>query len=288
MTARIDICSTGIYYRPIKDAKGKIITPGRLEPWKDNPDLIARGCVPLHYLAGPDAPYLDPTYGLGVWWNAHCPDGLVHHDIKHDGVDFRRLPHPDRSMRGAAFDPPYVVPGGLESSTMPGFHDQYGMNALDDDGARLFSNPSELHAMNCAGLAEVARVVIPASKGAGGYILCKTANYVWSGHLVLGANDIVTFARSIGLRVIDHFILSGHPRAQPERTRKCSTCAGLGGFPPEDPEESPEECEDCDGSGRRTSPVVHARQNSSALYVLQVPPRWKPTALPTSEQLALA
>lgn len=199
-------------------------------PWKSNAELIA-DCVLLGYLRDDDH-VLDPTWGRGIWWKVWSPAKLTRHDrYKLDGVDFRDLPHGDGEFDAVAFDPPYVVPGGRKSSGVQAFFDQYGM----DSEART---PAEQQAINNAGLAECFRVV-----KAGGFVLTKCADYVWSGKLVLGTHETLVYALSIGFKVQDRIEHVGRPRMQPQRTRK-------------------------DGQIVRQH---HARRNLSTLFVLQKP-----------------
>jgi hypothetical protein len=198
--------------------------------WKSNAEMIL-DCVRLQYLKDSDS-VLDPTYGKGIWWKLWTPARLTRHDkFKLDGVDYRSLPHGEGEFDAVAFDPPYVCPGGRESSGIPDFFDQYGM-----DGEA--KTPGEQQAINNLGLAECYRVVKP-----GGYVLTKCADYVWSGKLVLGTHETLVHALSLGFKVQDRMEHVGHPRPQPQRTRK-------------------------DGQAVRQH---HARRNLSTLFVLQRP-----------------
>lgn len=198
--------------------------------WKSNAEMIL-DCVELQYLRDTDH-VIDPTWGKGVWWKLWRPSSLIRHDkFKLDGVDYRCLPHGDGEFDAAVFDPPYVCPGGRESSGIPDFFDQYGM-----DGEA--KTPAEQQAINNLGLAECYRVVKP-----GGYVLTKCADYVWSGKLVLGTHETLVHALSLGFKIQDRMEHVGHPRPQPQRTRK-------------------------DGQPVRQH---HARRNLSTLFVLQRP-----------------
>lgn len=188
-------------------------------------------CVELQYLLPTDH-VIDPTWGKGVWWKLWQPACLTCHDkFKLDGVDYRNLPHGDGEFDAAVFDPPYVNPGGRESTGIPGFFDQYGM----DSEART---PAEQQAINNLGLAECYRVVKP-----GGFVLTKCADYISSGKLFLGTHETLVHALSLGFKVQDRMEHIGHPRPQPQRTRK-------------------------DGQPVRQH---HARRNLSTLLVLQKP-----------------
>lgn len=151
---------------------------------------------------------LDPTYGQGAWWKLHRPTRLVHHDLVPDGIDFRALPYGSGFFGTVAFDPPYVCTGGRETSTIPAFNSRYGL-------VHTPRTPAALQAMNDAGLAECARVVAPR-----GFILAKSADYVWSGKLVLGTHKTLSAGLALGLELVDRFEHVGRVRAQPKRTRK--------------------------------------------------------------------
>lgn len=229
-----------------------------LQPWRSNAELIARGVVPLGFLR-PEDRVLDPTFGNGVWWKEWAPLELLHHDLDQDGVDFRSLPHGDGSFDVVAFDPPYVCTGGRETSTIGDFNDRYGLRNAP-------RTPEALAEMNERGLEECWRVV-----KRGGLVLAKTANYVWSGKLFIGAHRTLDHALAVGFVVEDWFVYTGGVRAQPERTRKCGTCAGSGVVAGVEGEAV--DCGPCGGSGRTASGQAHARQNVSYLYVLRRPKR---------------
>lgn len=109
---------------------------------------------------------LDPTHGRGLWWTKYRPPELVTHDIAHDGVDFRCLPHPDASFDAVAFDPPYLPQGGRTTSTIPDMLNRFGLVDVP-------TTPTKLRALIAAGITECHRVVRP-----GGYVLVKCMNYV--------------------------------------------------------------------------------------------------------------
>ncbi len=64
----------------------------------------------LGYLPGT---VLDPTYGLGNFWNVYRPAQLTGCDIDPEkspigySVDFRKLPFGDGEFDAVVFDPPY-------------------------------------------------------------------------------------------------------------------------------------------------------------------------------------
>lgn len=230
--------------------------------WNTNADLIV-DLVRMKYLRK-EWLTLDPTFGDGNWWTHWQPDVLVKHDLyKLDDVDFRALPHPDSTFDVCVYDPPYVVPGGRETSTIKEMHDAYGM---DGD----FKNPAELQELINAGLREMWRVVKRPirAKQRGGLVLVKCANYVWSGRLNLGAHDTLNYALGLGFKVEDWFTHVGGVRPQPGgRTHKCGRCKASGVVA--DYEGSAIECPACGGDGRIPTEQQHARQNASTLYVLR-------------------
>lgn len=247
--------------------------------WKSNAELIA-DCAKLRYL---DASWrvLDPTYERGTWWKVFRPVGLVTHNRDEDGVDFRALPHDDDSFDAAAYDPTYVCPGGRETTGIPEFFERYGMEDCPE-------TPAELQEHNNAGLAEMARVVRPrdyARGYAGGYVLTKCADYVWSGDFVPGVFDTIKAARSLGFELVDVMHHLGHPRAQPERVKRperCDRCkkrskwaAAANGN-----DRNLWECQGC-GALQLGPPVTqqHSRRNLSTLLVLRTPRRPKPAGL---------
>lgn len=124
-----------------------------------NADLIL-SVAPI-YLTGS---VLDVTYGEGKWWDRFTPDPFTYHDLikvpEHEdgtGVDFRNLPHADRSFDTVCFDPPYIISGG-QSATMPEFQDAYGVGGhnlqmTDSEGGNV-----ALHNLIRGGLLEAIRV----------------------------------------------------------------------------------------------------------------------------------
>ena len=153
-----------------------------------NSDLIA--AVAHLYLTGS---VCDVTYGTGGWWRRFTPDPFTTHDLdpaKGDGIDFTALPEPDNTYDAVTFDPPYVVAGGLASSTAAGFRDRFGLTVRH--------SPEALWNMIAAGLAECARVTKPT-----GFVLVKCADAVHAKDLELGHVRVLDLAQPRGLSFHD-------------------------------------------------------------------------------------
>lgn len=152
-----------------------------------NADLIAT-FAPL-YLTGS---VLDVTYGNGNWWTTFQPAEFTAHDLyKLDGIDFRHLPEPDRSIDSVCFDPPYIPQGGVETSTLApngcGFIDAFGLKSMSRE---------DLYQLMRDGLTEAARV-------ARRYVLAKCNDFVNGGAFHLGHFEMLKHAETIGLTVHD-------------------------------------------------------------------------------------
>jgi hypothetical protein len=243
------------------------------QKWRDNAELI-EAVFDMH--VWPRVKHraacqvADVTYGKGTWWKGWWkvpPFGydLVKHDIKIDGVDFRKLPEADGTFDVVAFDPDYVAPGGRKTSTITEFNERYGL-----DGE--YESPAQLQEIMNDGLTECARVLRPQ-----GLILMKCTDYISSGNPWLGEFESIKHGLSIGLRVHDKFVHVSSPRMQPkERTRKCHACDGVGHVGPAtgaDPREYGLSCAVCQGTGREPVRQHHARSNTSTLIVFRKPGR---------------
>lgn len=150
-----------------------------------NADLIAT-IAPL-YLTGS---VLDVTYGEGGWWRRFQPTDFTAHDLyKLDGVDFRQLPEPDRSVDTVCFDPPYVPQGGMSTSTMDTFRDRFGLTAESQPWWECFNDMA-------AGLKECARV-------ARRWVLVKCSEFVSGGAFKLGSLHMMNTGLDLGLSIHD-------------------------------------------------------------------------------------
>lgn len=147
-----------------------------------NADLLA-AVAPL-YLTGS---VLDVTYGRGLWWQRFTPDPFAFHDLALDGVDFRQLPHPDRSWGSVCFDPPYVPRQGGSDATMQRDQDYRDRFGLAESRSGL-----ELRALVADGMAECARV-------ADQWVLAKCCDYTNGRQFHLGHVAMIDAARAAGL-----------------------------------------------------------------------------------------
>jgi hypothetical protein len=169
--------------------------------WSNNSALIA-DAHRLGYITGT---VLDPTYGKGNWWNQVSPDHLISHDIRIDGVDFRHLPEPARSVDTVTFDPPYVPQGGRTTSTTQGFLDAYGLSEVP-------GNVHELRALIVAGMSEFRRVLRPK-----GHLLVKCMSFVTGGAWTPMPHRLVADAEALGYVPVDELIHLRRPGPQPHR-----------------------------------------------------------------------
>jgi SAM-dependent methyltransferase len=157
--------------------------------WRNNAELIA-DCARLGYLA-PDRRTIDPTYGL------------VAHDLKLDGVDFRALPHDDDSFDAAVFDPPYKLNGTPTASV----DERYGVDIVDTRHGRM--------QLIIDGIDELARVIRPR-----GYLLLKCQDQVNGGKVRWQTRLFADHAeQKHGMRLVDMLHLLAY-RPQPEGRRQ--------------------------------------------------------------------
>lgn len=175
----------------------------RANPWPSNADLIL-DVAKLGYLRQ-EWVTMEPTWGDGKWWKKFRPDTLIAHDIKLDGVDFRKLPEADGSVDVIALDAPYVSPGGRKTSTITDFNARYGLTEAP-------RTPRALQDMINDGITEAHRVTRK-------LLLVKCSDYVSSGRLFTGTYHTQEHAHSVGFRTKDYFVHLGKPGTQPPRTR---------------------------------------------------------------------
>lgn len=167
-------------------------------------DLIRLGYIPC----GRDSIVLDPTYGLGVFWNQQRPDGLIASDLDPDkspcgsSIDATDLPWGDGFADCIVLDPPYKLNGTPD----PGIDARYGVDKPATPDQRM----DLIHAM----VAEAARVVRP-----GGTVLVKCQDQVVSGRVRWQTQEIPRRAERHGLRLADQLFLGSY-RPQPAGRRQ--------------------------------------------------------------------
>lgn len=170
--------------------------------WPTNGHLI-EAAAQLGYLRRSDV-VVDATYGRGVYWRRWQPDTLIAHDLKLDGVDFRKLPEADRSVDVVVLDGPFKLNG-----TDAGDGERYGVDIPASWQGR--------HALICEGITEAARVLRLRGK-----LLVKCQNQVCSGKVRWQTRIFAEHAESLGFELVDELLLlrRGKGRTQPKRTRK--------------------------------------------------------------------
>lgn len=156
----------------------------------------------------PDDRVLDVTYGRGLFWTDYLPDHLTTHDKAIDGVDFRHLPHDDQTFDVVVFDPPYIAPGGRDTSSIPGFLDRYGL-------ADAPKTTRELELLIWDGMVEARRVLTPK-----GRLFVKCMDYITGGAYQQGRHTVVSYALELGLEQVDEFIHYSGIGPQPKRARQ--------------------------------------------------------------------
>lgn len=243
-----------------------------------NADLIA-DAAELGYLRE-DWTTLDATWGKGNFWtkwrpvyahlvtnDLYAPEALWHYD-------FRAFPHAWADLYSVVvLDPPYKLQGTSSNAGPASSNAAYGMD-------REYLPVKDHYNLVFDGICECWRVLKP-----GGFLLYKCMDQVVSGNVEWQTLDAIEaveetdevddyvlhaevnagrIVRALGGRLIDWFLLEGH-RAQPERTRKCPTCGGVGHV------QSWEvvTCDTCDATGRVPSPQQHAARNYSSLLVFR-------------------
>ena len=183
-----------------------------VQAWDDNAALI-KAVFDMHVwpkVKGPTGPdVMDVTYGRGLWWTwiDRSTHGLqfTAHDIRHDDVDFRKLPEGNETMDVIAFDPDYIAPGGRATSTVAEFNDRYGLKDTYETPASLQNTINE-------GIVECARVLRPQ-----GILLVKCATYISSGKPWLGEYHTIGAGLNAGLAVDDIFVHVSGTGPQPKR-----------------------------------------------------------------------
>ncbi len=174
--------------------------------WSTNADLIA-DVHRLGYLNDDDV-VLDPTYGLGRFWQRWRPPFLMACDLNIDrspmvqSVDFTDLPFDDREFDAVVFDPPYKL-NGTPSGKMD---EDYGVDEV--------TRWQDRHTLIRRGIAEAFRVLKP-----GGHLLVKCQDQVCSGAVRWQTREFADYAESLGLRLVDRFDIESY-RPQPDGRRQ--------------------------------------------------------------------
>jgi hypothetical protein len=170
----------------------------------------------------PDDLLMDATWGQGLWWTdyKHPEHLFIRHDkYTLDEVDYHELPEGDESVDVIALDIPYTSCGSVETSSLEGFHDRYGLTSQKGYKA-IFADMA-------GAVTECARVL-----NRGGRLLLKLSDYVESGQMRWAWRNADDAATAAGLRHADEFIhhsgtgpqpktnLDGTPRRQ-IHSRRC-------------------------------------------------------------------
>ena len=148
----------------------------------------------------------DLTYGKGAFWSAFRPDDLSYiNPIHNPDFDFRDTWWSDDTFDHVVFDPPYVAPGGRNTSKLADFNARYGMHHTE-------RTPNAQWLVIGEGLREAARIVKPK-----GLVWFKCMDYVSSGRVHWFTKEALNLLASRGLELEDEFILAGRPGPQPSK-----------------------------------------------------------------------
>lgn len=159
---------------------------------------------------GDDDDVLDPTYGVGRWWNDWRPESLIATDLDPmkspdtfpHGVDFTAMPWDSATFDVVAFDPPYKL-NGTSGGGGPATSDvDYGVGG---PAVRW----QDRHTLIFAGIKESTRVLRP-----GGYLIVKCADQVCSGKVRRQTVEFAQAAINAGCSYVDELHVYGS-RKQP-------------------------------------------------------------------------
>jgi hypothetical protein len=136
--------------------------------------------------------HLDTCYAKGDFYKGTEIMPEVKHDIeiKAPGVypvDVREMPYPDRCVRSAMFDPPWLIGSGTF-----GLAKKYG----------CFPSPAALLAFQDEAIREISRVLIP-----GGWLVTKIQDCSHGRQKYFLSVYQVNKARDYGLHLVDSIIL---------------------------------------------------------------------------------
>lgn len=166
--------------------------------YRDNSELID-ACRRLGYISD-SALTLDPTYGLGNFYNVYRPRWLVTGDAHTRAdmkLDFTRLPFRSATFGTVIFDPPYKLNGTPSYADRP-----YGVHTYTRWQDRI--------ALMRLGQNECARVV-----KVGGLVLTRCMDQVVSGKVRFQSDIMTEAGKNTSLRKIDQLLLLTNPREQP-------------------------------------------------------------------------
>ena len=166
-------------------------------------DLVALGYIDL------DGLILDPTYGLGRWWNLVKPKNLVACDIDPEkspigySVDFRSTPWEDNTFDSVLFDPPYKLNG-----TSQGFgnDESYGV------GNTRYISIEDRHDLIKAGMRELTRVTSRV-------LVVKCQDQVSSGKVQWQTRVFADYGEQLGLTLVDSLHVLGYRQQPPGRSQ---------------------------------------------------------------------
>jgi hypothetical protein len=173
---------------------------------RNNAELILE-CKRLGYLRD-EWLTLDPTYGLGRFWQLWCPPRLVASDLELErspirkGIDFTAMPWPDGTFDAVVLDPPYKLNGTSAVSSDA----DYGVDAPMPWTAR--------HDLIRAGITESLRVL-----RIGGVLLVKCQDQVSSGRVRWQTHEFAGHAERAGCCLVDMLHLLSY-RPQPDGRRQ--------------------------------------------------------------------
>jgi hypothetical protein len=165
-------------------------------PWPTNSHMIL-DCWRLGYLP---TPVLDPTYGLGNWWNNYRSSELVTGDLHTNAMvklDFCHLPFADNVFGAVAYDGPYKLNGTPTEYV----DNRYGVGKTVRWQDRM--------GLLRTGFVECARVV-----RTGGYLLAKCQDQVCSGKIRWQTDMLSGAGYGLGMRKVDELVFLNQPRPQ--------------------------------------------------------------------------
>lgn len=176
--------------------------------WRSNAELMV-ACRELGYLSD-EMTILDVTYGLGSFWKAWMPKGLIGCDLDPTkspigySVDFRKTLFDDGYFDAVVLDPPYKL---------------QGTGHKDENDARYglgdYMPWQDRHEMIREGITEGARVIRPK-----GYLLVKCMDQVCGGRKRWQTVEFTAWGGMLGLALVDMMHLLTTPRPQPEGRRQ--------------------------------------------------------------------